>query len=93
MVQRMGDHTHAVQEVHKDLPCLPMNLDICVVEEVSKHLDIPTWEFRATLEHPPIFLECTRTLHQLLVRHNLVILPLRPLFLQQSSETQASLVQ
>ena len=50
-----------------------MILAICVVEDVSKHLDILILEFRAIWEHPPILPECTRMLHQLLVHHNLVI--------------------
>ena len=51
------------------------------------------WEFWAIWEHFPIVLEKNPILHQLLVRHNLVILRERPSFLQQSSGTQTSPVQ
>ena len=70
-----------------------MILDIRVVEDVSKHLDIPSLEFRAIWEHPPILPESWQILHQLLVHHNLVILQWHRCFLEQPSGTQTSLVQ
>ena len=53
---------------------VPMILAICVVEDVSKHLNTLIWEFRAILEHLQILPECQQILHQLLVHHHLVIL-------------------
>ena len=41
-----------------------MVLPICVVEGVSKHLDIPIWEFWAIWEHPPVLPECKQRLDQ-----------------------------
>ena len=34
-----------VHEIPQDLQCFPMIFAICVVEDVSKHLHIPIWEF------------------------------------------------
>ena len=42
--QLMNDHTNFVQEVPRDLPCLPKMLAIYVVENVSKHLDNPIYD-------------------------------------------------
>ena len=89
-IRLMDDRTSFVQEVPQDLQFCVMILAICVAEDVSKHLDIPIWEFWAIWEHPQILLESMRILRQLLVHHNLVILQWRPWFLQQSSETQTS---
>ena len=86
----MDDRTSFVQEVPHDLHCLTMISAICVVEDVSKHLHIPTEEFWAIWEHPPIVLECKKTLHQLLVRHNPVILQSHPSLLRQSFEMLTS---
>ena len=44
-IQPMGAHISFVQDVPRDLQYFPMIRDICVVEEVSKHLDIPFSEF------------------------------------------------
>ena len=43
--QLMNDHTNFVQDVPQDLPCLPKMLAIYVVENVSKHLDNPIYDF------------------------------------------------
>ena len=40
-IRLMDDHTHFVQEVPRDLQCLPMSWAIYVVEDACKHLDIP----------------------------------------------------
>ena len=44
-IRRMDDRTSFVQEVPWDLQCLPVIWAICVVEDVSKHLDTLTSEF------------------------------------------------
>ena len=44
-IRRMDDRTTFVQELPQDLQIFPMVLAICVVEDVSKHLDILISEF------------------------------------------------
>ena len=46
----MGDHTDFVQEEPQDLQCSTRILATCVVEDVSKYLDILTLEFSITSE-------------------------------------------
>ena len=46
----MDDRASFVQEVPRDLQCCPMILAICVVEDVSKNLDILIWEFCCSQE-------------------------------------------
>ena len=61
-----------------------------VVEDVSKHLEIPNWEFWAIWEHPSTLPKCWQILHHLLDHPALVILQQRPWLLRQSSGTQTS---
>ena len=75
----MDVHINFVREILLDLQCSPKISAICVVEDVSKHL---TLEFWAIWEHSPMLPEYRTILHQLLVRHNMVILQER-LFVQQ----------
>ena len=70
----MDDRTSVVQEVRRDLQCWTMILAKNFVEDVSKRLDIVFGIKRAICERPPSLLVFEQTLHQLLVRHNLVIL-------------------
>ena len=46
-----------------------MTFAICGVQDVSIHMDFLTWQIRATLEHPPILLECKLIPRRLLVLH------------------------
>ena len=91
----MDDHINFVQEVPRDLQCLPkISVTYYVVEDLPIRLAILTTNFWATWEHPPIFPECRQMLHQLRVRHNLVIFQKKPLlFKRQSLGTQTSLAQ
>ena len=50
---QQSDHTDFVQDEPQDLRCLTKISATCVVEDVSKYLDIPTLEFWAIWEHPP----------------------------------------
>ena len=70
----IGVHFNFVREVPQDLQCLPKIFAICVVNDISKHLDILTWEIGALWERPPMLLECRQILHQLLLRHKMIIL-------------------
>ena len=88
-IQPMGDHINFFQDVPRDLQCLPMSLAICVVEDISKRLDILTLEFWPIWWYPPILPEYRQILYHLLVRHNLVILQQHPLFLQHLGRTRA----
>ena len=45
---------------HRIFNTFTMIFSICVVEDVSKHLDILIWEFWTIWEHPPIFLSVGR---------------------------------
>ena len=51
-----------------------------------------TLEFLAIWERPPVLLECTRILQQLLVRHNLVLFQEHPLLLRQSLRRRRALL-
>ena len=74
-IRQMDDRTNFVQEVPpQDLQLSPMIWAICVVENVSQHLDILISVFVALLKHPPILPGCKQILHQLHVHHKLVIL-------------------
>ena len=44
------DHTDFVQVEPQDFQCLTMSLATCVVVDVSRSLDILTWEVSAMLE-------------------------------------------
>ena len=46
----------------------------CVVEDVSKYLDIPIWEISIILEHLSFSLRCMLILRRLLVLRNVVAL-------------------
>ena len=70
----MGDDTNFVHEEPDDLQCLTMIWATCVVEDVSKNLDILALEFKPISEQPSFLPECKPTLRRLLVRHNLVAL-------------------
>ena len=65
----------------------------CVVEDVSRNLDILTLEFWAIWGRPPIVPECKQIRRQPLVRHSLIIQQWHPLLLRRSCMTEMSLVQ
>ena len=71
-VLRVGVCINSVQEEQQDLQCILTTSAICVLDDVSIHLDIATLEFKEMFEHPP-FLPGTPILRQLLVRHNRVV--------------------
>ena len=45
LIRQVGDHTDFVQEEEPFLQCWTIILAICVVVDVSRCLDILTWEF------------------------------------------------
>ena len=51
-IQLMGDQKSFVQEVPRDLQCFHMILATCVVEDVSRHLNIPFQDFLSDLGAP-----------------------------------------
>ena len=51
--QQVGDHTDVVQEEPLDLQCSTKILATCVLEDVSKYLDILTLEVSIILGGPP----------------------------------------
>ena len=55
--QQLCVRTGFVRQEPLGLRCLTKRLAICVVEDASKHLDILTLEFQATLERPPFLPE------------------------------------
>ena len=67
------DRTDSVLEEQLDLIYWTMILTICVLVDVSKHLDILTSEFSITSVHLPSCLECKRILRLLLVLRILVV--------------------
>ena len=54
--QQVHDHTNFVQEEQAGLRCLTKIWANCVVEDESKCLDTPIWEFSIICEHLPFFL-------------------------------------
>ena len=63
----------------------------CVVESVAKNQDTLTLECWAILERPPFLLGCERTLRQLLVLHNQVVLQRQSLLLRPPLVMQTTL--
>ena len=70
-----------------------MILAICALADVSKYLDILTWEFWIILMHLPFWPEYNRILHLLLVLHNPAIWRWYPWSLLLSFEMLKILVQ
>ena len=63
---RVGVRTNFVQEP-RGLQCLTKMWATCVMEDVSKYLDILTLEFSTIWKNPPSLLRCKQMLRRLLV--------------------------
>ena len=84
VIRHVGDHTDFVQQEQPVLQCSTKMLATCVVEDVSKNLDILTLESFKMLERLSFLLGCKLILRRLFVLHILVVLQYHPLLLRPS---------